>query len=163
MPFCFSSGLNNEVSRVRLLTDDAPDAALALPWDAVPTYPYRVSVSASLEPDLDHDGYGDETQDGCTMDATTHGSCATAGGGAPTPVPDPGTAPSLMASERIAPTSFTLAGHFTLAGRPGANRFAFTGRIGGIRLKPGSYRLVGAPTANGHRGRPVSASFRIVK
>jgi hypothetical protein len=227
MPFCFSSGLNNEVSRVKLLTDHAPDAALALPWDAMPTYPYRVSVSASLEPDLDRDGYGDETQDGCTMDATTHGSCPTAGGGAPSPVPDPGTAPALMASARIAPTSFpaapsgqsmrsvrgrygttvtytltvaattrftvtqlrtgrraggrcvppthrnrrarrcthrvTLPGHFTLAGRPGANRFAFTGRIGGTRLKPGSYRLVGVPTANGQSGRPVSASFRIVK
>jgi hypothetical protein len=57
----------------------------------------------------------------------------------------------------------TLPGHFTLAGRPGANRFAFTGRIGGTRLKPGSYRLVGVPTANGQSGRPVSASFRIVK
>ena len=230
MPFCFSSGLNNELSRVKLLTDDPPNAALALSWDAMPTYPYRVSVSASLEPDLDHDGYGDETQDRCPMDATTHGSCATAGGGAsgPTPVPGAGPAPALMASERIAPTTFpaspsgqsvrsvrgrygttvtytlnaaaitrftvtrlrpgrktaharcvaatrrnrkasacsrrvTLPGHFTLAGQPGANHFAFTGRIGGTRLKPGSYRLVATPTTNGRTGAPVSASFRIVK
>ena len=228
MPFCFSSGLNNELSRVKLLTDDPPDAALALPWDAMPTYPYRVSVSASLEADLDHDGYGDETQDRCPMDATTHGSCATAGGGASSPAPAAGAAPALMASERIAPTTFpaspsgqsvrsvrgrygttvtytlnvaattrftvtrlrpgrktahgrcvastrrnrkasrcsrrvTLPGHFTLAGQPGANRFAFTGRIGGKRLKPGGFRLVATPTADGRRGAPVSASFRIVK
>jgi hypothetical protein len=56
----------------------------------------------------------------------------------------------------------TLPGHFTLAGHPGANRFAFTGRIGGKRLKSGSYRLVATPTAVGRTGQPVSASFRIV-
>jgi hypothetical protein len=57
----------------------------------------------------------------------------------------------------------TLPGHFTLAGQPGANRFAFTGRIGGKRLKPGGYRLVATPTADGRTGQPVSASFHIVK
>jgi hypothetical protein len=194
----------------------------------MPTYIYRVSVSARLEPDLDGDDYGDETQDRCPMDATTHGSCAMAGGGSSGPAPGPGPAPALMVSARIAPTSFpaapsgqsvrsvrgrygttvtytltvaavtrftvtqlrpgrktahgrcvaqtrrnrkaggcsrrvTLPGHFTLAGQPGANHFAFTGRIGGARLKPGSYRLVATPTANGQTGRPVSASFRIVK
>jgi hypothetical protein len=230
MPYCFSTGQNNDLRRVKLATDDSPNAALALPWDAMPTYTYRVSVSASLEPDLDHDGYDDESQDRCPMDATTHGSCAMAGGGAssPAPAPSPGPAPVMLVSQRIAPTTFpagpsgqrvrsvrgrygttvtytlnvaamtrftvtrlragrkaghgrcvaqtrrnrnagacsrrvTLPGHFTLARQPGANSFAFTGRIGGNRLKPGSYRLLATPTANGQTGQPVSASFRIVK
>ena len=233
MPYCFSTGKNGDLSRVKLAADDPPDAALALPWDAMPTYPYRVSVTASLEPDLDHDGYGDETQDGCPMDATKHGSCATAGGGASTPAPgpSPGAPPAVLAkiaSQRIVPTTFpaspngqsvrsfrgrygttvtytlneaafarftvtqlraghktgkgrcvaatrrnrsakscarrmTLPGHFTLAGQPGANSFAFTGRIAGKRLKPGRYGLVATPTANGQTGQPVRASFRIVK
>jgi hypothetical protein len=230
-PYCLFSGGGAAQSRVKIGVDDPPNAALALPWDAMPTYnTYRVSVSASLEPDLDHDGYGDETQDRCPMDATTHGSCAMAGGGASSPAPaaGPGPAPVMLVSQRIAPTTFpagpsgqsvrsvrgrygttvtytlnvaaftrftvtrlragrktahgrcvastrrnrsasgctrrvTLPGHFTLAGQPGANSFAFTGRIGGKRLKPGRYGLVATPTANGQTGQPISASFRIVK
>jgi hypothetical protein len=228
MPYCFWSNQAGDTSRVKLGADDPPGAAPALAWDATPTYTYRVSVSAVLEPDLDRDGYGDESQDGCPMDATTHGSCATAGGGGPSPAPTPGPANVMLVSQRIAPTTFpaspsgqsvrsvrgrygttvtytlnvaaitrftvtqlrtgrrtargrcvastrrnrtasrcsrrvTLPGHFTLAGQPGANRFAFTGRIGGQRLKPGGYRLVATPTADGRSGQPVSASFHIVK
>jgi hypothetical protein len=37
---------------------------------------YRVAVSATLEPDADQDGYGDETQDQCPTDPTTHAACA---------------------------------------------------------------------------------------
>ena len=33
---------------------------------------YRINLSASLEPDADHDGYGDETQD-CPTNAATVG------------------------------------------------------------------------------------------
>jgi hypothetical protein len=32
-------------------------------------------ISADVEPDADHDGYGDQTQDGCPSQATTHGPC----------------------------------------------------------------------------------------
>jgi hypothetical protein len=56
-----------------------------------------------------------------------------------------------------------LLGTFTLNGRAGANSFRFSGRIGGKRLKPGSYRLVATPTANGRTGKRVSATFRIIK
>ena len=35
----------------------------------------RVPVQATVEPDADHDGYGDETQDQCPTDASTHGPC----------------------------------------------------------------------------------------
>lgn len=39
----------------------------------------RVNVQAYVEPDADHDGYGDLTQDGCPTDATTLGACPTPG------------------------------------------------------------------------------------
>ena len=164
------------------------------------------------------------------MDATKHGSCATAGGGSSSPAPAPGSgpAPVMLVSQRMVPTTFqaipsglsvravrgrygttvtyglnvaattrftvtqlrpgrntahgrcvastprtrheaacsrrvTLPGHFTLAGQPGANSFAFTGRIGGARLRPGRYRLLATPTADGRLGRRVSTSFRVVK
>src|SRR3954470_7352826 len=35
----------------------------------------RVNVSATLEPDADGDGFGDETQDGCPVNAATSGPC----------------------------------------------------------------------------------------
>lgn len=35
----------------------------------------RVNLQAYVEPDADHDGYGDLTQDGCPTDASTHGPC----------------------------------------------------------------------------------------
>jgi uncharacterized repeat protein (TIGR01451 family) len=34
-----------------------------------------IDVAASVEPDADHDGFGDETQDACPTDATTQGVC----------------------------------------------------------------------------------------
>jgi hypothetical protein len=47
---------------------------------------------------------------------------------------------------------------FTHSGPAGQNKFKFSGRLGGKRLKPGAYRLVG--TAGGATRR---ASFKIVK
>jgi hypothetical protein len=36
----------------------------------------RLNVAADIEPDADHDGYGDETQDACATDPSRQGSCA---------------------------------------------------------------------------------------
>ena len=36
---------------------------------------YRVNVAATVEPDADGDGYGDETQDRCPTDPLTHDDC----------------------------------------------------------------------------------------
>jgi hypothetical protein len=35
----------------------------------------RIYVNADVEPDADHDGFGDETQDQCPSDASTAGAC----------------------------------------------------------------------------------------
>jgi hypothetical protein len=34
-----------------------------------------LDVAAVVEPDVDHDGYGDETQDGCPSQSASHGAC----------------------------------------------------------------------------------------
>ena len=57
----------------------------------------------------------------------------------------------------------TLKGSFTRAGLAGTNRFRFTGRLRGKRLRPGKYRLVATPTANGTTGRAATANFRIIR
>jgi CSLREA domain-containing protein len=56
-----------------------------------------------------------------------------------------------------------LAGEFTLPGAAGANRFHFSGRLSGRKLKPGSYRLQATPSAGGKTGPVTSASFRIIR
>jgi hypothetical protein len=53
-------------------------------------------------------------------------------------------------------------GSFTHQGRKDSNKFRFTGRLAGRKLRPGRYRLVGVPTdATGNRGKPARAGFRI--
>jgi hypothetical protein len=56
-----------------------------------------------------------------------------------------------------------IRGSFTLAGNVGANRFRFTGRLSGRKLKPGTYLLVAAPNTRAHTSRPVTAAFRITR
>jgi hypothetical protein len=35
----------------------------------------RLNLTATLQPDADHDGYGDSTEDGCPTDPSTHAAC----------------------------------------------------------------------------------------
>jgi hypothetical protein len=53
-------------------------------------------------------------------------------------------------------------GRFTHRDRAGANSLHFTGRVGGRKLKPGSYRLQAVPRFGGRNGRAISARFSIV-
>jgi hypothetical protein len=53
-------------------------------------------------------------------------------------------------------------GGFTRPGAAGANAFRFTGRLSGRRLRPGRYRLLGTPVADGLEGAGAGASFRIL-
>ena len=77
----------------RLGADDPVSPAALLTWGPAPPIPqYRVSVSAVLEPDLDHDGFGDETQDRCVTTAGTVNGCPPAAP-ATTPTPAPAPAP----------------------------------------------------------------------
>ena len=51
---------------------------------------------------------------------------------------------------------------FTPAAGAGANRFDFTGRLAGQKLKVGSYRLLATPTAGGKIGDTTAAAFRVM-
>ena len=57
----------------------------------------------------------------------------------------------------------TLKGSFTRTGIVGANKFHFTGRLGGKGLAPGTYTLVATPTAGGKTGQGASTGFKIVR
>jgi len=53
-------------------------------------------------------------------------------------------------------------GSFTQSGKKGSNRFKFSGRVGGKKLRPGRYRLVAVATDTaGNRGKAVRSKFRI--
>ena len=71
-----------------------------------------------------------------------------------------------------APTSRTrrctryrkLRGSFTHDGKQGTNRFRFTARLRGRKLRPGRYRLVATATdAAGNMAKPKRARFRVVR
>jgi hypothetical protein len=53
-------------------------------------------------------------------------------------------------------------GSFGDAGSVGRNSLRFTGRMGGRKLRPGSYRLVAIGRASGKKGKPAYARFKIV-
>lgn len=50
-----------------------PDGATAQPTGSLSGF--ELMLNANVEPDADLDGYGDETQDKCTTDGTTHDAC----------------------------------------------------------------------------------------
>ncbi|HEY1591222.1 MAG TPA: Ig-like domain-containing protein [Solirubrobacteraceae bacterium] len=54
-------------------------------------------------------------------------------------------------------------GTLTRTGTAGANSFVFNGKIGGLTLRPGSYRLILIPAANGPAGRAQSIGFQILR
>jgi hypothetical protein len=65
---------------------------------------FAVPVTATVEPDADGDGFGDETQDSCPTDASTHGPCPVA-----PPAPAPPAPTRLDASATAAREVVTVA------------------------------------------------------
>ncbi|HEX8752176.1 MAG TPA: hypothetical protein VF731_02060 [Solirubrobacterales bacterium] len=60
-----------------------------------------IEIAATVEPDADHDGYGDETQDACPADPTAHLPPCPAPAPAPGPAPGPDTtAPGIALSSK---------------------------------------------------------------
>ena len=66
---------NSDVFRTFTGSEPATDADQDFPGSA---NTFRIDLSAQLEPDADHDGFGDETQDQCPTDASTQGPCPVA-------------------------------------------------------------------------------------
>jgi hypothetical protein len=77
----YTSGVGN----CSTFTGSASDTYLFVPGDQPLNTPYsgtadvnhKFPVTASVEPDADNDGYGDETQDQCPSDPSHHGPCPT--------------------------------------------------------------------------------------
>ena len=74
-PCAFGTGQPGDIMRYRL---DDPPPGTNQPYPSAATG-LRADVSASVEPDADRDGFGDETQDGCPTDASTQGACPATG------------------------------------------------------------------------------------
>jgi hypothetical protein len=60
-------------------------------------------------------------------------------------------------------TRFVGKGRLTRTGKAGANRVAFSGRLGRRALAPGSYRVTFVATAGGKTGPAKSLRFKIVR
>jgi hypothetical protein len=106
MPHClFTNSSAQWMSKVGI--DDPPAAAL-LTWGPAPATTYRVSISAVLEPDLDHDGFGDESQDQCVTVAGTENGCPPPAPAPPPPAP-PGSPLVKVSGVTVSPKSFRAA------------------------------------------------------
>jgi hypothetical protein len=60
-------------------------------------------------------------------------------------------------------TRYVKAGSFTHADTAGPNRFRFSGRVGGRKLKPGAYRLRVVARNSAGAGKAATRRFRIRK
>jgi hypothetical protein len=60
-------------------------------------------------------------------------------------------------------TRYVSIGSFTHTDVAGRDSFHFTGRVGGRKLKPGSYKLRALPRANGTAGLAATIPFRVIK
>ena len=71
--------INNDCSREDdTYTDyflDPPELSVGATSSAFHQENFQQDISAVLEPDADHDGFGDETQDQCPTNGTTQGPC----------------------------------------------------------------------------------------
>jgi len=108
-------------------------------------------LQAVMEPDVDGDGFGDETQDGCPGQKANQGACDTAG---------PRISRIALGARRVsyrlsedAAMTFrmqrlragryrSLRGRFTDKGEAGTNRRSLPRRFRRSRLGPGRYRLL---------------------
>jgi hypothetical protein len=54
-------------------------------------------------------------------------------------------------------------GAFRHNDKAGANKFRFTGRVHGHKLRPGRYSLRAVASFAGHKGKPKTKGFRIVR
>lgn len=67
----FPGQSGDKVASIASATDPQPGTTIT----ADGGYAGRVNLAATLEPDVDRDGYGDETQDGCPANASVQATC----------------------------------------------------------------------------------------
>jgi len=118
---------------------------------------FRTPIAAVLEPDADHDGFGDESQDGCPSNPASQADCVAPG------------APSITSGPKARTSSAKAT--FAFTGEPGA---IFQCRLDRSKLKPctspkkykrlepGKHTFsVGAVDAAGNVGAETKRSWRV--
>ncbi|HEX8206868.1 MAG TPA: PASTA domain-containing protein [Solirubrobacteraceae bacterium] len=105
------------------------------------------NVAATLEPDADGDGFGDETQDGCPADAARQGECAPP----PPPEPPPAPAPPVPSPAVVAPAAVP----------PPAAAPCRVPRLRGLTLRAAKRRLAAAGCRTGKVRRGRGARLRV--
>ena len=108
-------------------------------------------LQAVMEPDVDGDGFGDETQDGCPSQSTNQGACDVTGpvisrivlGARSVRYRLSENAAMTFRMQRLRDGRYrSLRGRFTDRGAAGPNRRALPRRFRRSRLSPGRYRLL---------------------
>jgi hypothetical protein len=84
------------------LIEGNPVTGATAPFKESPEAKAQIPVFATVEPDADGDGYGDETQDQCPTDASTQGPCPTKAA----PTPPPATIPTTLSASAAAKKAF---------------------------------------------------------
>ena len=133
------------------------DIADGVPFTSQSAFGARPNVAATLEPDADADGFGDESQDGCPVDGATQGAC---------PPPPPPAAPAAPAEETPvapadgpAPTPAAAAAPAatTIAGQAGCR----LPRLRGLTVKKARRKLRAAHCASPRVKRARDARGRL--
>ena len=70
-----TAAVGRQTHRRDRLTSASTSARPRRPWSSVNSKASRVAVSAIVEPDVDGDGFGDETQDKCPQSAAFQAEC----------------------------------------------------------------------------------------
>jgi hypothetical protein len=104
---------------------------------------YLMNVAATVEPDADHDGFGDETQDGCPTDASKQGPCV------PSPPPSTPAGTTAATIKLVAPHRESIKrGYLTLSAiSSGDVAVSASGKVGARGLhSAGATLLAGKQT-----------------
>jgi hypothetical protein len=148
-------------------TTTAADNLAVLTGDAAPgttsTYsPFssnRLDIAATLEPDADNDGFGDETQDACPLDETAHM--------VPCPAPDTTITAGPMAKTKKKRATFTftasVAGASFQCSLDGAAFAACTSPVT-VTVKKGKHSFAVRSTAKGQTDQsPANFNWKVKK
>lgn len=107
----------------------------------------HVNIAAILEPDADHDGYGDETQDGCPSDPTVQTKCPPAPAGSQQPsTPQSSPATTTQAGPLVSlvtPARESIKTGYVIVSATSAGKVTVsaTGRIGSSKLRSATKTL----------------------
>jgi hypothetical protein len=159
--------------------DPAPADDMLAAWlplgdgQSAPAVLYRtgfsIAYNADVEPDADHDGFGDETQDGCPSDASSQGVCP-APAPAPAPAPDRTSAASAPLADNT-PAAVSASARSVRLSKGGSISFFVTASENATALVTGTVRVrrparsvrLAKRNVTLTAGRPAKVTLRLSK